>query len=50
MKAARTKDQRADPAQDNASGVSVSIRWRRGGWALAAVIAALVLARVLGFL
>lgn len=32
------------------SGVSVSIHWRRGGWALAAAIAAIVVGRVLGLL
>ena len=36
-------------AQEDA-GVSVSIYWRRGGWMLAALIAAIVIARVLGFL
>ena len=36
------------PEED--SGVSVSIHWKRGGWALAAVLAALGAARLLGFI
>lgn len=32
------------------SGVSVSIQWKRGGWALAVAIATIVVCRVLGLL
>jgi hypothetical protein len=39
-----SKDLTGEPED---SGVSVSIYWRRGGWMLAALIAAIVVARVL---
>ena len=50
MKTTRKTAEQAGGERDDASGVSISIRWWHGGWALAVVIAAVVIARVLGFL
>lgn len=50
MKTTRTSPERTEGEPKDASGISVSIRWWHGGWALAIVIAALVLARIFGFL
>ena len=50
MKTTRNKPERAGADPSDASGISLSIRWWHGGWALAVVIAALVLARIFGFL
>jgi hypothetical protein len=50
MKTTRKKTQLAGGEHEDGAGVSISIRWWQGGWALAVVIAAVVIARVLGFL
>ena len=42
----KTHYARISAAED--SGVSVSIRWKRSGWALAAALVTIVVARLLG--
>jgi hypothetical protein len=50
MKTTSKKTAPADGEREDGSGVSFSIRWWHGGWAVAVLIAAVVIARVLGFL
>jgi hypothetical protein len=48
--AKRDAREKGPTPQPDDSGVSVSINWKRGGWVLAALIAGLGVARLLGFI